>query len=236
MGHVYTLGGMVAATALLTISCNKDNQAFVAPPAAVGPTDANAATAPAAGEPAQPAAPEPFALADGEQLVNYRVQKGDSLWKLAQQFDTRVSRIQSANSMTGETIIEGQNIKIPTKSGAPAASPAAPAPQPVAATPEPAATTPAPAPAPAAPAPAPQSATPAPQSTSSLTIGPAPTLQLSTPQPQTAPATAQPQTQSAPGASATFSTPATAQTEEPADTAAPAVSTGGVSTGLRIAD
>lgn len=126
-----------------------------------------AADAPATTAAAAPAAPEPFTLKAGEQLVPHTVVKGDSLWELAQKYNTRVSRIKSANNLQSDMIVEGRTLKIPTTAAAPAA-PAATVPAPAAAAPTmapaPAATTPTPAPvtpAPVAPAPV-QPATPAP--------------------------------------------------------------------------
>lgn len=122
-----------------------------------------AATAPATSA-AAPSQPEPFSLKPGEQLVPHKVAKGESLWVLAQKYNTRVSRIKAANGMTSDMITEGKTLQIPTTGGGagdPVAAPAPAAPAPAAVTPIPAPTAPAPnlfqpapAPAPAAPAPA----------------------------------------------------------------------------------
>lgn len=146
-----------------------------------------AADAPATTTAAAPAAPEPFTLKAGEQLVPHTVVKGDSLWELAQKYNTRVSRIKSANNLQSDMIVEGRTLKIPTTAAAPAATTPAPA----ATVPAPAAAAPTMAPAPAATTPTPAPATPAP-------VAPAP-VQPATPAP--APAPSQP--------SLNFGTPAT---------------------------
>lgn len=43
----------------------------------------------------------------------YTVESGDTLWKLAQQFDTTVDALKSANKMTGDTIYVGQKLRYP---------------------------------------------------------------------------------------------------------------------------
>src|SRR5262245_37713817 len=57
----------------------------------------------------------------------YKVQSGDSLYKIAVQCGTTVAAIQSANGMTGTIIFVGQQLNIPGAAGAPASngSPAA---------------------------------------------------------------------------------------------------------------
>ncbi|MCB1230036.1 MAG: LysM peptidoglycan-binding domain-containing protein [Verrucomicrobiae bacterium] len=146
--------------ALSTTGCGMFNRA--PDPIAPVPTavqEPASAEAPAA---TNTPAPEPFSLKEGEQLLPYKVQKGDSLWELAQKYNTRVSRIKAANNLQSDMIVEGRTLQIPTKGAAPAAPAAAtPAPAPMttpqtAPTPAPTlvpAPTPAPAPAPAAPAP-----------------------------------------------------------------------------------
>lgn len=127
------------------------------------PTTAASALAPALAGPGTPSTPaKPQATIDpDDQLVDYRVAKGDSLWLIARKFHTSVGKIQAANNLSDSKIIEGKKLKIPTKNppsaeelaaGAPAAAaPAvkeAPAPAPAPAP----ASDPAAAPAPAAPA------------------------------------------------------------------------------------
>lgn len=90
---------------------------------------------------------EPFVLRDGERLVSYQAQKGDNLWKLAQNYKTSVKRIQSANGLTNSTILAGKTYKIPTRmSSDPVVKKADPQPSPsvVSAPPEPPASPPAP--------------------------------------------------------------------------------------------
>ncbi len=49
------------------------------------------------------------------QIV-YTVQKGDSLWKIANTYDTTVDEIKSANNLTSNTLQIGQTLIIPTTS------------------------------------------------------------------------------------------------------------------------
>ena len=122
----------IAAVALAATGCfNKKEESVAA--SLSGDASAESVTAEMVGGTAAetPAAPQPFTLAEGEQLMDYRVNKGDSLWDLAQRFQTKVSRIQSANAMTGDSIIEGQKIKIPTRLTEMPAAVAAPKPTPV---------------------------------------------------------------------------------------------------------
>ena len=46
---------------------------------------------------------------DGE----YRVRQGDSLWEIAKRHDTTVTRLRSANQMTGSRIYPGQVLSVP---------------------------------------------------------------------------------------------------------------------------
>ncbi|MCP5555889.1 MAG: LysM peptidoglycan-binding domain-containing protein [Akkermansiaceae bacterium] len=125
------------------------------------PATAASALAPALAGPGTPTTPaKPQATIDpDDQLVDYRVAKGDSLWLIARKFHTSVGKIQAANNLSDSKIIEGKKLKIPTKNppsaeelaaGAPAA--AAPAVKEAPASAPAPAPSPAPAPAPAAPA------------------------------------------------------------------------------------
>ncbi len=46
--------------------------------------------------------------------TEYTVKPGDSLWKIAQKFDTTVSQIKSANNLTDNVLTIGQTLTIPT--------------------------------------------------------------------------------------------------------------------------
>jgi LysM repeat protein len=46
---------------------------------------------------------------------SYRVQRGDSLWDIAREFDTSVEQIQAANDLRGARIYAGQVLEIPTQ-------------------------------------------------------------------------------------------------------------------------
>jgi len=52
--------------------------------------------------------------------VNYIVQKGDSLWRIAKRFRTTVQSIQAENRLSGTRLVVGQTLRIPA--GRPAAS------------------------------------------------------------------------------------------------------------------
>ncbi len=165
--------------AALTTGCLFNRAPDPIEPAPVAQAPASAETTPAAAP-----APEPFALKADEQLVPHKVAKGDSLWELAQKYQTRVSRIKAANNLQSDMIVEGRTLQIPTTMGGGAvAAPATTAPAPPAVT-EPAAAprislpmTPATTPAPAAPAPTPPAPapTPAPAPAPSLNFGTQPT-------------------------------------------------------------
>ncbi len=49
-------------------------------------------------------------------LTDYRVRKGDSLWKIAQRFSTTTGAIQSANGLRTTTLQIGQVLKVPVGS------------------------------------------------------------------------------------------------------------------------
>lgn len=180
--HPITLSATVAL-AVATIGCGNKAPEPIAPlAAAVGNTPATppASTSTAAA----PAQPEPFSLKPGEQLVPHTVAKGESLWVLAQKYNTRVSRIKSANNMTSDLINEGRTLQIPTTGGGAAASDPVAVPAPLSAPAAPATAAPAPPslfqPAAPAPTPAPAPAAPA--------TGAAPSLNFGTPPPAPAPA------------------------------------------------
>ncbi|MCB1063135.1 MAG: LysM peptidoglycan-binding domain-containing protein [Verrucomicrobiae bacterium] len=167
------------AFALTATGCFNRAPDPIAPiPAVTGPQPpaATAATpAPAA------AANEPFSLKAGEQLVPHKVAKGDSLWELAQKYQTRVSRIKSANNLESDMIVEGRTLQIPTAMGGAPAMPAtslSPTP-----TPAPAVTAPQTQPSLIAPPAAPAPAAPAPPQTAPTTAPatPAPSLNFGTP-------------------------------------------------------
>lgn len=162
-----------SALSLFLASCGSNDQVgYIAPPAAIPGEDAAAdLTNP---EPvAEPAAiaPEPFEIREGEKLVKYRIQKGDSLEKIGKAFGTTPSRIRSANGMTSDMIYYGRSLKVPTTKEVVAAQAPAPA---AAATPVAPRVAPTPAPKPAAVAPAPVKPAPKPA---------IPQLQIQTPQP-----------------------------------------------------
>jgi D-gamma-glutamyl-meso-diaminopimelic acid endopeptidase CwlS len=48
-----------------------------------------------------------------EAEVHYVVKEGDSLWKIAREQGSSVSRIREANGLTGDVIRPGQVLKIP---------------------------------------------------------------------------------------------------------------------------
>jgi len=83
--------------------------ATTAPPALLAPTPTVLAAQPAATEP--PAAP-PTAAAQ-QQPTQYVVRAGDTLGSIASRYGVTVKQIQDANDLSGETIFEGQKLKIP---------------------------------------------------------------------------------------------------------------------------
>ena len=46
---------------------------------------------------------------------SYRVQRGDSLWDIAREFDTSIAQIQAANDLRGNRIFVGQVLEIPSQ-------------------------------------------------------------------------------------------------------------------------
>ncbi len=69
---------------------------------------ATAESAPAAATSATE--PEPLS----KPLMTYEVKKGDSLWKLAKDYETTIQEIRVANNMQGDLIRAGDTILIPT--------------------------------------------------------------------------------------------------------------------------
>lgn len=53
-----------------------------------------------------------IASADGDE-ARHRVQRGESLWLLAQRYGTTVSQLRSMNGLGGSTIMAGQTLKVP---------------------------------------------------------------------------------------------------------------------------
>lgn len=80
------------------------------------------APAPYQREVAAPREPEPFELRADEQLVEHRIQSGETLTSIAAEYDTRISRIQAANGMTNTTIYAGKSLKVPVRKEAGMAS------------------------------------------------------------------------------------------------------------------
>ncbi len=60
------------------------------------------------------AAPGPFQLREGEQLVEHRIESGESLSSIAGKYNSSVSRIQAANGMTDTKIFAGKTLQVPT--------------------------------------------------------------------------------------------------------------------------
>ncbi len=57
------------------------------------------------------------ALETGKKSEKYVVRKGDSLWKIAENFGTTVKAIQSLNEMKSASLTIGETLEIPTASG-----------------------------------------------------------------------------------------------------------------------
>ncbi len=115
--------------------------------------------------PTQPApgpVPLPGQLDPTDQIVEYTVKDGDTLWEIARDHKTTVSKIKAASQLETDLIIPGQKLQVPTKQpgAATPATPPAAAPPAVPATP-PAAQPSSPASAPFQPA-APNTYTPPP--------------------------------------------------------------------------
>lgn len=58
--------------------------------------------------------PAEFKLRDGETLVTYTIEPGDTLGKIATTYNTSYSRIMAANGMTSDRIYAGKTLQIPT--------------------------------------------------------------------------------------------------------------------------
>lgn len=56
---------------------------------------------------------------NGTGTINYTVQPGDSLWLIAQRYNTTVNAIKNLNGLTGNLIDIGQTLKIPASQTAP---------------------------------------------------------------------------------------------------------------------
>lgn len=78
------------------------------------PAAANSSPVASAPAPAPAREPAPFSLREGEKLVPYQVASGDTLGKIATQYNTSVTRIQAANGMTNTVIYAGRTIQVPT--------------------------------------------------------------------------------------------------------------------------
>lgn len=52
-----------------------------------------------------------------ENYINYTVKSGDSLYKIANQYNTTVDAIKQFNNLTGNTLSIGQVLRIPTQEG-----------------------------------------------------------------------------------------------------------------------
>lgn len=55
-----------------------------------------------------------FAEAEKPQYQNYKVRRGDSLWKIQQRFKVPVDQIKKANGLRGNGLTPGMNLQIPT--------------------------------------------------------------------------------------------------------------------------
>lgn len=49
------------------------------------------------------------------EAATYTVKKGDSLWKISQQYHTTVSQIKNDNHLTGDIIYPNQKFKVPSQ-------------------------------------------------------------------------------------------------------------------------
>lgn len=52
-----------------------------------------------------------FGLADKAEAATYKVKSGDSLWKIAQKYNTSVNQLKSLNSLNGDVIFPNQVLK-----------------------------------------------------------------------------------------------------------------------------
>ncbi len=62
---------------------------------------------------AQPLMTTPLSAPE-KTLVEHQIVAGDSLWKIARQYETTVAEIKAANQMEGDTILAGQKLMVPT--------------------------------------------------------------------------------------------------------------------------
>nr|WP_223282666.1 peptidoglycan endopeptidase [Neobacillus kokaensis] len=86
--------------------------AKTAPQAAAKPA-VKPVTKPAPQAPARPAAP----AENPGKTANYRVVSGDTLGKIAVQFDTTIQNVKSLNNLTSDIIYVGQTLKVPSQAG-----------------------------------------------------------------------------------------------------------------------
>lgn len=114
---------LFAATFSAGCFSNKKEEVAVeaaAPPPAAYPTTPDGYAETNSGAPAPvsslPAAPEPpqFKLREGETLVTYRIELGDNLSKIANKYNSSVTRIKAANGLTNDRIFAGKTLQIPT--------------------------------------------------------------------------------------------------------------------------
>ncbi|OLO42327.1 hypothetical protein BTR23_03645 [Alkalihalophilus pseudofirmus] len=59
-------------------------------------------------------APDPEPVSTPGNYTSYQVVSGDSLWAIANRFDTTIAAIKEANNLTGDAIFVGQTLRIPT--------------------------------------------------------------------------------------------------------------------------
>jgi LysM repeat protein len=186
-------GALVIAAAVAGVACSskdKNYQPGTAYPVggnvvpADGPPPATApATAEVPAEPLPPLTPEEIG-----PTINYTVKKGDSLWLIAKDHKSSISRLKQVNQLATDNIQIGQVLRIPTSAGQPGTAPAAAAPTP--------------APALAAPTTAPKT-TPAPPPTAAPNTTPAapPTSKFKRPPMSDDPSAASPEKPIAPPSS-----------------------------------
>ncbi|GEM_PF-5669984 len=120
VGAVVFLGLVVAAAllALLTAPASPQSDAAKRPaPTPVVVTPAPTQPPAALLAPTAPPTPQPTATATpAASATVYTVQAGDTLGGIAARYGVTVKQIQDANGLQGETIFEGQRLKIPERS------------------------------------------------------------------------------------------------------------------------